>query len=117
MKVRENIPEGQPDNHIELRSYLVAELISNPGKYNLNTKSDKKLLKLMYNSGQQPCTEVILAACHLYNIEVHVYHGLSMPVIYRSSLTNSNTYLFAMCFVDSLQSNSFQKEIKGYTRI
>ena len=66
--------ENLPNNCYDLRILLVNELLANPRQYNFNDKSDKKLLKLMLNPGQQPCSEVLLAACHLLNLEIFVYH-------------------------------------------
>ena len=81
-----------PSDHSELRKTLVDEIIKNHKKYNLNLDRNRmKEYKLMYNDGQLPCTEILLAICFLYNLHIFVHHGMKFPVIYSTKDTNEDT--------------------------
>ena len=72
-----------PENHAQLREELVQELLLNLKKYNLDTnKQGKNKIKMMLNTGQLPCTEVLLAAANKYDVEIRVYHNMPRPVFY-----------------------------------
>ena len=99
-----------PDNFDDLRTVLVNELVENASKYNFNSKSDKKLLKLMFNSGQQPCCEVILAACQVFNLEIHVYHGMPMPVVYKRQKSDKDTVVIYLQCISLCHYNPIYKK-------
>ena len=68
----------------ELRSLLVGDLVEHPDRYQLKLNRDsRKMLKLMRLPGQIPTLDVILVACRLFHIKVHVYFWSNKPVIYQ----------------------------------
>uniref|UniRef100_A0A6A7FN12 RNA-directed DNA polymerase n=1 Tax=Hirondellea gigas TaxID=1518452 RepID=A0A6A7FN12_9CRUS len=83
-----------PANIGDLRESLVNELLNSPDRYKLSlNKQQKKQIKLMLDPGQQTCSEVILAACHLYDFEIHVHHSMECPVIFKHDKINDKIML------------------------
>ena len=69
-----------------LREVLVEELLAHPNKYRLQlNRKSRKTLKLMKLPGQLPAMEVLLAASHLYKLNIHVYFDDSSPVVFSAS--------------------------------
>lgn len=76
------VPEGDK----ELREKLVAEVLGNVVKYGIpDTKENKKAIKAMRIKGHLPREELLLAACHLYNIVIYVHHGMERPIVFKRS--------------------------------
>ena len=73
-----------PEDHIQLRELLVDKVLQNLEHYGIpNTKDNRKSIKVMRYQGHLPREELILAACELFHVEVHVHHGMQWPVVYR----------------------------------
>ena len=67
----------------------------------------------MLNPGQQPCCEVILAACRLFNLEVYVYHGMKMPVVYKCSKSSSDSLIIHLQCISLIHYNpAYRKKSK-----
>lgn len=88
-----------PETHQELRKILVTELMDNLDKYKLKlNKQQRKQMKLMISPGQQPCSEILLAACQLFNLEIYVHHGMSSPIVFRNdNTTDKNQLIHLQC--------------------
>ena len=72
-----------PDSHEEMRVKLVEELSKHGKEYNLNNgKQLRQKLKLMRRVGQQPISEILLAASKLFNLRILVYHGMKSPIVF-----------------------------------
>ena len=72
------------DSYKGLRKVLVNELLTDMKLYKLeNTKTMKKTLKAMLNDGQRLCSEIFLAASRVFNVQIRVYHDISIPVVYE----------------------------------
>ena len=75
-----------PENHEELRSKLVVHLLNNHLKFKLNLDKQRiKHLRAMRYKGVLPCDELLMAACDMFNIEVHVHHGMKWPIIFKTN--------------------------------
>ena len=73
-----------PEDHIQLRELLVDKVLQNLEHYGIpNTKDNRKSIKVMRYQGHLPREELILAACELFHVEVHVHPGMQWPVVYR----------------------------------
>ena len=91
-------PDRYPQDHFQLRKVLVDELVNNLDKYNLRLNNhERKQIRMLYNPGQLPCPEILLAAAHLFNLDIHVHHGIASPVIYRNSIQSSQTIVHLQC--------------------
>jgi len=88
-----------PTCHIKLREMLVDELINNSKFYSLNlAKLQKRQLQTMKQPGNQPFSEILLAACNLFNIQIHVYCGMQSPVVFRNRVIDEDTVtVFMQC--------------------
>ena len=108
-----------PDNYQQLREMLVNELVTNKEYYKLNlTKIQKRQLQMMKSPGAQPFSEVLLAACKLFDVQIFVYHGTRYPVVFRDRQFNEKTIsIYLQCVslvhynpVHSRKSNSTAEE-------
>ena len=87
-----------PEDMVEMRSVVVRELLRDPKKYGLLTnKQERNRLKLMLNPGQLPCAEALLATCHLFNVEIRVFHNIPTPVIYKVKENSSDPVINLQC--------------------
>ena len=87
-----------PENHLQLREILVKELIRNPEKYKIsNNKSELRRLKQMMYDSQLPCSEVLLAASSLFQLEIRVYHDIKIPVVYLANSDNRDRIVNLQC--------------------
>ena len=78
------MPQRMPSSELELRHWLVEELLKNCTRYQLKLdRSMRKRYNLMRYAGQLPSMEVILAASHLFKVSIHVYYWSRQPVIYQ----------------------------------
>lgn len=79
-----------PDSALDLRVMLIDFLMQNPAKFNMDPKGNfRKRMRIMRQNEQLPCEEVILVACAVFNVEIHVHHGAAWPVIYRADHTGA----------------------------
>ena len=87
-----------PSNHEELRQELADELIKNGKQYGLGKgKQLRQKLKLMRKCGQQPISEVLLAASKLYGIRILVYHGMRYPIVFTYKGDESDFVIRLQC--------------------
>ena len=113
----DDYPETYPHDHLQLRKILVDELIINLDKYKLKLNNKEiKQMKVLYNPGQLPCPEILLAASHIFNLDIHVHHGIASPVIYRSSIHASPVTVHLQCismihYNPLFELRSYQQEI------
>ena len=79
-------------NSHDLRKQLVAHLISNVSKLNIEySKGKLKEIKSIRHNGVLPCYEILVAASDLFKVEIHVHHGMQAPIIYKSGHSDNNT--------------------------
>ena len=72
-----------PGDYRELREILVDELSRNGKEYGIgNGKQIQRRLKVMKKPGQQPISEVMLAASKIYAVKLLVYYGMKSPVVF-----------------------------------
>ena len=75
-----------PENHEDLRSKLVAHLLNNHSKFKLNLDKHRiKHLKALRYKGFLPCDELLMAACDMFSIEIHVHHGMKWLIIFKTN--------------------------------
>jgi hypothetical protein len=80
-----------PDTAFDLRLMLIDFLAENPRKFNKEPTGDfRKRMKAMRQNEQLPCEEVILVACFVFEVEIHVHHGAQGPVVYRADRSKTS---------------------------
>jgi hypothetical protein len=80
-----------PDPAFDLRLMLIDFLAQNPTKFNLLPAGDsRKRMKAMRHNEQLPCEEVVLVACFVFEVEIHVHHGAQWPVVYRADRSKTS---------------------------
>ena len=95
-----------PESHSALRSLLVSEMLANPGKYGVDRSRDqKKIGKIMLNEGTLLCPEVLLVACEMFNLEIRVYHGMDIPVIFKRGDPDRKTVVIRLQCVSMIHYN------------
>lgn len=88
-EISDEICGDLPDSVNDLRCTLVDFLSDNPRRFNVKPGKDfSKRMKLMRLPGQLPCEELLLVACHIFNVQIHVHHGGQWPVIYATHSTS-----------------------------
>jgi len=85
-KITRNEDVEIPESEVHLRELLVDKVLIDIERYGIkNDKENRKLIKAMKMKGNLPREELLLAAADIFNIEVHVHHGMRWPVIYKSN--------------------------------
>ena len=98
-----------PDNYQQLHEMLVNELVTNKEYYKLNfAKIQKHQLQMMKSPGAQPFSEVLLAACKLFDVKIFVYHGTRYPVVFRDRQFNEKTISIYLQCVSLVHYNPVQ---------
>ena len=108
--------EGEiPGSNEELRSKLVEELARSPVEYGLSKgKQMRQRLKMMLKVGQQPVSEVLLAAGKLYGLSIMVYHGMKSPMLFAHSDSSNNSVVRLQCISQTHYNPLYErKKIEG----
>ena len=64
----------------------------------------------MLNVGQQPCPEVLLAASKLFNLEIHVYHGMKLPVIFKFLKASDKSFIISLQCISLVHDNPIYRK-------
>ena len=87
-----------PETVQELRELLVDEIMKNMKDYNLtDNKVMRQKLKVIKYAGQQPITEILLAASKVFQIQINVFHGMKFPIIFVHDKVNCKTTIALQC--------------------
>ena len=74
------------NNCQDLRTLLINHLLTNTSKFNFKAGQIKtKEIRSMLIDDVMPCMEVLMAASDLFNVTIHVHHGMKYPLVYKSS--------------------------------
>ena len=74
------------NNCQDLRTLLINHLLTNISKFNFKAGQIKtKEIRSMLIDDVMPCMEVLMAASDLFNVTIHVHHGMKYPLVYKSS--------------------------------
>ena len=61
-------------------------MVNNHSKFKMKLDKQRiKYTKAMMHQGVLPSDELLLAACDLFNVEIHVHHGMKWPVIFKTN--------------------------------
>ena len=75
-----------PESHEDLRIKLVTHMVNNHSKFKMKLDKQRiKYIRAMMHKGVLPSDELLLAACDLFNVEIHVHHGMKWPVIFKTN--------------------------------
>ena len=83
-----------------LREKCMDLVMSNPGDYGFKaTRMERKEFRRMRQEGQLPCIEVALAVSSLFKVEIHIYYGNQLPVVFRHKDVQENNHriLYIQC--------------------
>ena len=87
-----------PDDSKVLRESLVDELTKNWMHYGLtNGRQLRQKLKVMRREGQQPISEILLAASRKFGVTIHVYYGMKKPVIFNFEGAENRVVIRLQC--------------------
>ena len=110
-----------PKDDSELRSILVDELLKHPERYKLEiNRITKKQIELMRHRNQLPILEMLLAACSIFEIIIHLHFGSDQPLIYQSYDTkrkeNTSSPIIHMQCIGGIHFNPLI-ETRKYTQV
>jgi hypothetical protein len=98
LELDEKLSRAVPSSPLELRVELVDYLDKNPKKFNVKpSKEFRARMKILRRAGQVPCETLLLVAAFMFNIEIHVHHGINWPVIYKVESNDSCPIVHLQC--------------------